>query len=121
MEPSNQYQQQQFTQQASLPNATAVLVLGIFSIIGCFCYGILGLIAGIITIVLANKDLALYRANPNNYTVGSYKNVNAGRTCAIIGLSLSAIYLLLVIILLITVGTAFLSNPGDILNNLPRS
>ena len=121
MEPSNQYQQQQFSTQASLPNATAVLVLGIFSIIGCFCYGILGLISGIITIILSNKDLALYRANPNNYTTASYKNVNAGRICAIIGLSLSALYLLLVIFLIATVGTVILSNPGDILNNLPQS
>ncbi|MBS1563194.1 MAG: hypothetical protein JST39_02345, partial [Bacteroidetes bacterium] len=38
--------QQQFSPnpQMPLPNATPVLVLGIISIVGCFCYGIVGLI-----------------------------------------------------------------------------
>jgi hypothetical protein len=121
METSNQYQQQQYAAQTPLPNATAVLILGIFSIIGCFCYGFLGIISAIITLILANKDLALYRANPNSYTTGSYKNVNAGRTCAIIGLALSALFLIGVIFMLIMFGTAILSNPQEILNNLPQS
>ena len=43
--------------QRPLPNATAVLVLGIIAIVGCFCDGIPGLVCGIIALVLAGKDL----------------------------------------------------------------
>ena len=53
-ENTNPQFQQQFSQpfgQQQLPNATAVLVLGIISIVGCFCYGIIGLILGIIALV----------------------------------------------------------------------
>jgi hypothetical protein len=48
-------------EQQKLPNATAVLILGIVSIVGCCCYGLPGLIAGIIALVLAKKDGELYR------------------------------------------------------------
>ena len=44
-----------FQTKQPLPNATAVLVLGIISIVGCFCYGIVGLICGIIALILASK------------------------------------------------------------------
>ncbi len=50
---------------ANLPNATASLVLGIISIVGAFCYGIVGVICGIIGLVLANKDRKLYQAFPS--------------------------------------------------------
>ena len=71
--------------QSSLPNATAVLILGIVSIIGCCFYGI-GLIAGIIGLVLASKDMKLYRANPNAYN--NYSTLNIGRILCIIGIVL---------------------------------
>ena len=45
--------------QQKLPNATAVLVLGILSIVTCCCYGIPGIVAGIIGLVLYKKDNAL--------------------------------------------------------------
>lgn len=96
---------QEFKGSAVLPNSTAVLVLGILSIITCFCYGIVGLILGIIGLVLSNKDMTLYKANSAMYTVGSYKNLNAGRVCSIIGLSLSALYLLVIVIYFAFVGT----------------
>ena len=41
------------SQPANLPNATAALVLGIISIVGALCYGIVGIICGIIGLVLA--------------------------------------------------------------------
>lgn len=109
--------QQQFSPQAPLPNATPVLVLGIISIVGCFCYGIIGLVCGIIAMVLAKKDLRLYNENPAGYTEGSYNNLKAGRVCAIIGLILSAIYLLIIICYLVFVGTFILSHPQDIFNH----
>lgn len=76
-----------------LPNSTAVLVLGILSILGCFCYGIVGLILGIVALVLHKKDKELYLSNPTVYE-NSFKNSRAGYICAIIGLILGALYFL---------------------------
>lgn len=74
-----------------LPNATAVLVLGILSICTCCCYGIVGLILGIVALVLASKDMKLYLESPELYS--NYSNLNIGRILAIIGIALSAITL----------------------------
>ena len=89
-------------EQQKLPNATAVLILGIFSILTCCCWGVLGLILGIIALVLAKKDLALYNANPQLYS--NYSNLNTGRILAIVGIVLSAIYLVVNIYFLATIG-----------------
>lgn len=89
----------------NLPNATASLVLGIISLVGIFCYGIVGLTCGIIGLVLANKDRALYRAAPELYNPSSYSTSQAGRVCSIIGIVLSGAFLLLIIVYLIFVGT----------------
>jgi hypothetical protein len=87
--------------QAILPNSTAVLVLGILSIVFCFCYGIVGLILGIIAVVLGSKGMTLYNANPGAYTLASYNNLKAGRTCGIIGLILSILTVIGLIIYVI--------------------
>lgn len=100
-----------FIPQKKLPNSVAVLVLGIVSIPTCFCYGIVGLVCGIIALVLANKDMNLYAANPQEYELASYNNLKAGRVCAIVGLSLSALYLLYVIVVLAFLGTALTLMP----------
>lgn len=85
--------QQDFNQpQIALPNATAVLILGIIGIITCCCWGG-GAILSIIALILAAKDMRAYRANPYMYTKGSYNNLNAGRICAIIALVFSIAYL----------------------------
>ena len=89
-----------------LPNATAVLVLGILSIAVCWCYGLFGITMGIIALVLSGKAKALYNENSENYTLSSYKNMNAGRVCAIIGTTLSSIYLAIIIIYVLIVGAA---------------
>lgn len=73
-----------------LPNAIAVLILGILSILTCCCYG-MGLILGIVALVLAKKDMAFYQANPEHYS--GYQNLNTGRILAYIGIAISAIYL----------------------------
>jgi hypothetical protein len=103
--------------QTSLPNATAVLVLGILSIIGCFCYGT-GLIMGIIALVLARKDMRLYATNPAAYMPSSFSNIKAGRICAIIGTVMSAIYVLLIIIVLIAFGAAFFADPQGFMREM---
>lgn len=80
---------------SNLPNATAVLVLGILSIIGCCFYGI-GIIFGITALVLANKDIKLYKKNPEAYT--NYSTLNIGRTLAIIGIVLFVISIIVTLI-----------------------
>ena len=86
----------------NLPNGTAVLILGIISILGCCCYGIVGLICGIIGLVLAKKDVALYKQNPSAYN--NFSNLNTGRILCIIGVVLSVIYLIANIVLLAMYG-----------------
>ena len=103
-----------------VPNSTGVLVLGIISIIGCLCYGIVGLICGIISLILAKKGMELYKANPDAYTPGSFSNLKSGRVCAIIGLSLSALYIVVVIIAIATIGMAALSDPTHFFQNMNR-
>ncbi|MFD2561139.1 CCC motif membrane protein [Aquimarina rubra] len=80
----------------TLPNSTLILVFGILSIVGCCCYGILGLIFAIVALVLANKATALYTENPELYE--GFSNVKTGKILAIIGLILSGIYIILLII-----------------------
>jgi hypothetical protein len=87
------------------PNSVAVLVLGILSIIFCWCYGLLSVILAVIALVLAGEGEKQYRLNPQVYSLSSYKNLKAGKTCAIIGLCLSAISILFLIIYLIIFGT----------------
>ncbi len=98
--------------QQSLPNATAVLILGILSIVLCCCYGVIGLILGVIALVLAGKDRTRYANNPDAYTLSSYKNLNAGRICAFIGIGLSALYVVYVIWMIAMVGMEALSDPS---------
>ena len=78
-----------------LPNSTLILILGIASIITCCCYGIPGLICGIIAIVLANKATQVYKLAPENYS--DYGNVKAGKIMGIIGVALSIILLIALI------------------------
>jgi len=92
--------------QQTLPNSGGVLAMGIISIAGCWCYGFIALTLGIIALVLASKSMKLYNANPELYTEGSYKNLKAGRVCAIIGTSLSGMLVLGIIIYLLIIGTA---------------
>lgn len=96
--------------QQSLPNATAVLILGILSIVTCCCYGVIGLILGIVALVLSKRDRALYAANMSLYTEGSFKNLNAGRVCAIIGLILNILMVLFYIVIIAMFGWATLSD-----------
>lgn len=73
-----------------LPNATATLVLGILSIVVCF-------ICGIIALIMSNKDVSLYKNNPELYSETSYNNIKAGRICAIVGIALQVVGLMLYI------------------------
>ncbi|MGB3468177.1 MAG: CCC motif membrane protein [Cyclobacteriaceae bacterium] len=85
-----------------LPNATATLVLGILSIPTCCFYG-LGLVLGIVALVISKEAVSMYKVSPENYT--DYGNVKAGRVTAIIGIILSALYLLLIVIGIVFFGS----------------
>ena len=90
--------------QQALPNSTGVLVLGILSIVFFLCYiciGIIGLTLGIIALVMAKKASAIYLESPDQYTSASYDNMKAGKICAIIGICLSSIWLVVGIIYII--------------------
>lgn len=73
-----------------LPNSTAVLVLGIISLVFCT----VGFITGTIALVLASGDLKSLNKNPDLYEESSIKNLNAGRICAIIGICLSILVII---------------------------
>jgi len=87
-----------------LPNATAVLVLGICSIVfGCF---FVGLVLGILGIVLSKKGRELYKQNPSMYE--GYGSLNAGFIMSIIGTCISGLYVIyFIIVVTILGGTAF--------------
>ena len=87
-----------------LPNATVVLVLGIVSIVGCCCLGVIGIACAIIALVLAKSATNLYISDPGKFTENSYKNMNAGKVCAWIGLILSVFFLIRLIWVLATIG-----------------
>lgn len=76
-----------------LPNAGGVLTLGILSIV--FAGGI-GLILGIIGLSISGGPMRLYRENPDKYDESSYKQLNAGRICSIVGTSLAGLILIIV-------------------------
>lgn len=84
-----------------LPNAMAVLILGILSIVTCCCYGF-GLVLGIIALVLAKRDTELYMANPERYA--GYQNLNTGRILSIIGIVVSTIYLAWIVYAFVFIG-----------------
>ncbi len=96
--------------QQPLPNATAVLILGILSIVTCCCYGVIGIILSIIALVLSKKDRMLYASNMSFYTEGSFKNLNAGRVCAIIGLILNILLIVFMGVLIAVLGWATVSD-----------
>lgn len=93
----------------AIPNSTGVLVMGIISIASCFCYGVPGLVLGIISLSLAGKGKRLYNANPDFYTEASFKNLKAGQICAIIGTILSGLFILLIILYVFILGFAISS------------
>ncbi len=86
----------------TLPNSTLILVFGILSIVTCCCWGVLGLIFGIIALVMAKQAKETYLAEPELYS--GYNNVKTGRILAIIGIVLSAIYLIINIVFVILYG-----------------
>lgn len=85
-----------------LPNSTAVLVLGILSIVLACCCSIFGSILGVIGLVLANKATALYNSNPDQYD--GLNNVKTGKILNICGIVLGILMIIVTIIQIQAVG-----------------
>ena len=49
-----------------LPNATAALVLGALSLVFCWCYGIIGLVLGILAVVLRLPARLIWRTRSDS-------------------------------------------------------
>ena len=79
-----------------LDGAGRILTMGIISII--LFSGIVGIILAVMTLNRAKMARELYREYPQNYTTSSYKKVNAGRTCAIISLSMIGAFVLVLMV-----------------------
>lgn len=116
----NMYQDQgnyQFPYQGEkLPGDPSALTLGIVSIVlffmGCVCYGIpsiITLILGIIGLVIANKNLKIYKEDPSKFSQSTIKSVNAGRIINIISVSLSGLTCLIFLVIALFFGGLFLS------------
>lgn len=88
----NGYQQTQMPQgpKPGANAATGSLICGICSIVFCNCYGLPGIILGIIAIVQGNKAISLNGGIPDGTAKG-------GKICGIIGLVLGILYLVVCI------------------------
>ncbi|MCX6267303.1 MAG: CCC motif membrane protein [Bacteroidetes bacterium] len=86
----------------NLPNANLILVLGILSILFCWWHfvSIAGIALGLLALVLAHRETNRYQAYPDTYTISSLNNVRTGRTCALIGLTISIIVFAFVMLLI---------------------
>ncbi|MBT8287759.1 MAG: DUF4190 domain-containing protein [Flavobacteriaceae bacterium] len=93
----------------TLPNSTLVLVMGIISIVGCCCYGLPGLICGIVAVVVGQKATNLYKESPEIYS--GYENVKAGKIMGIIGIVLSVLFTIYIIWVISLIGWEALQNP----------
>lgn len=103
-----------------VPNSNTILILGIFSIVIAFCCGffaIAGLVLGIVALALAPKAIEMYNANPSMYTESSLKNINAGKICAIIGIVISGILMLIGLIWILVAGATI----GTLFDKIPWS
>ena len=87
--------------QENLPNSTAILILGILSIIFSIWYvSIIGVILSVVALVLSGRDMALYASNPSRYALSSYNNMKAGRICAFIGLTVAIIFFVIIMLII---------------------
>lgn len=75
-------------EQQKLPNATLILVLGIFGYV-CCCFAGIGIIPSAIAFIMARKSEKIYAENPELYdNIGQIKT---GKIVALIALILSAL------------------------------
>ena len=77
-----------------LQGAGGALAMGIISIV---LAGLIGIILAIITLSTTKRHIEAYQNDPGRYDESSYKQMNAGRICAIVGLCISALAIIIII------------------------
>ncbi|RKN76766.1 MULTISPECIES: CCC motif membrane protein [Ulvibacterium] len=75
-------------EQQKLPNATLILVLGIFGYV-CCCFAGIGIIPSAIAFIMARKSEKIYAENPELYD--NISQIKTGKIVALIALILSAL------------------------------
>jgi hypothetical protein len=85
--------------QTALPNSVLVLIFGILAIVLFKLWGV-GVIFGIISLAISSNSKKQYNKEPEIYILSSYKRINAGRICAIIGILLSLIIIIRIIMVI---------------------
>ena len=76
-----------------LPHSQSALILGISSIItACCCWGIIGIILGIIGLNNANKAIRIHEEDPNVFD--GINNAQTGKTTSIIGIVVGVLLLI---------------------------
>ncbi|MFT5926526.1 MAG: hypothetical protein ACI9WL_001274 [Rubritalea sp.] len=95
-----------------LPGDPSAITLGIVSLvlllIGCLCYGvtaIITLILSIIGLVIANKNLKTYQADPSKYSQNSLKSITTGKILNIISMALSSLMCLILLVIAVFFGS----------------
>lgn len=79
--------------QEKLPNETAVLVMGIISVVCILCCAFVSVILGIIGLVMGNTGMKLYDNAPEQYLAKSYSNMKIGKILSVVGLVGGVLYL----------------------------
>jgi hypothetical protein len=104
------------TGEVRMKNATGTLILGIASIPLCFCsivpyLGVvlvmIGLALPIVAFAISKKEWSAYKLNLASFHEGDAKNMKAGRICALIGLILNGLIVLLIVGVLLIAGVSF--------------
>lgn len=110
--------------QNKLPADPSALILGIVGLVigiaGCCCYGFTAIIPlglSIAGLVMANKSMKLYQANPEEFSESSRSNVSIARVLNIISIILNSLFLLIVIGALAFIGVAGLTGAFDEIRN----
>ncbi|HEA22586.1 hypothetical protein LCGC14_1325270 [marine sediment metagenome] len=97
-------------EEQKLPNVTLIIILGIASIVLCWCYGVLGLILSIVGLILASNSKKSYLQNPEAYS--DYGTLKTAKIISIIGLVLNLLFILFIVWLIVMVGWDVLQS-GD--------
>ena len=97
-------------EEQKLPNVTVILVLGIASIVLCWCYGVLGLILSVVGLILAASSKKAYLQSPENYS--DYNTLKTAKIIAIVGLVLNILFILFIVYIISLVGWEVLQS-GD--------
>jgi len=85
----------------NLPNATVIIVLGIFGYL-CCCFSGLGIIPAGIAYILAIQSQKLYNENPEEFL--NYDQIKTGKIVALIALILNVLIIIRIIYVISTVG-----------------